>query len=151
MVEQVPAEDHELTALVAAQQAELTARYGEQVTSPGLPPGLTCLLACLDGRAVGCVAVGPTGAAADDGVGEVLRMYVDPAARGRAIGRLLLERAESLAARLSCTSLRLTTGTGQPEAVRLYDSAGWRRVPCSGPDEDRTVCFAKQLPGAPPA
>ncbi len=143
MVGQVPADDPELAGLVAAQQDELADRYGERVTSPGLPPGLTCLLARLDGRAVGCVAVGRAGS--DDAVGEVMRMYVDPAARGHAIGRLLLERAESLAGRLGHTSLRLTTGVEQPEAVRLYDTAGWHRVPCEGPDTERTVCFAKDL------
>ena len=97
----------------------------------------------LDGRPVGCVALGSLGG----DVGEVERMYVDPAARGHRIGRLLLERVESLAAARGLRLLRLETGTAQPEALRLYRGTGWREIPCYGywRDDPTTICLQKAL------
>ena len=39
----------------------------------------------------------------------------------------------------------------QPEAVILYESAGWRRIPCYGSfkDDPTRICFEKELPGLP--
>lgn len=84
------------------------------------------------------------------GVGEIKRMYVDPAARGHQIGRQLLGRAEELAVQRGCRSLRSKTGTAQPEALRLYDSAGWSRVGCTdhSRDDPTTVCFSRELGAA---
>jgi len=67
-------------------------------------------------------------------------------ARGYGIGG-----AEQLAARLGHRLLRLETGTEQPEAVILHESAGWTRIPCYGyfKDHPTTICFEKELPGPP--
>jgi putative acetyltransferase len=53
-------------------------------------------------------------------------MYVTPAARGRGVGRRVLGAIEA-ALRGQVTTLRLETGIHQDEAIRLYESAGFRR------------------------
>ena len=85
-------------------------------------PAIRFFVARLDGEALGCGALRVDPA----GYGEVKRMYVVPAARGRKLGRSILLRieAEARAAGLAC--LRLETGIHQPEALALYRSAGYR-------------------------
>ncbi len=63
------------------------------------------------------------------GIGEVKRMYVVPAWRGRGIGRRLLGALERHAVQqLGLTVTRLDTGPAQPGAKCLYESAGYRSV-----------------------
>lgn len=57
--------------------------------------------------------------------GELKRMYVPPAARGRGIGSSLLEYLERQALLHHCTLMRLETGIRQPEALGLYMRAGY--------------------------
>jgi ribosomal protein S18 acetylase RimI-like enzyme len=84
------------------------------------------------------------------GVGEVKRMYVAPAFRGRGIARALLRALEAAAGRLGVAVLRLETGTRQPEAIGLYEAAGYARIPAFGEyvGDPLSVCFEKRLPGA---
>jgi GNAT superfamily N-acetyltransferase len=133
--------DPDLQPLVAAQEAEVMARYGSDDPGPGLSTETPCLLARLDGRPVGCVALGRL----SEEVGEVKRMYVDPGARGHRIGRLLLDGVEELAGSSGCRVLRLEAGTEQPEALGLYEGAGWSRIECYGyfKDDPTTICFEK--------
>jgi putative acetyltransferase len=53
-------------------------------------------------------------------------MFVVPEARGRGIGRAILETIEA-ALRGRVTTLRLETGIKQDAAIRLYENAGFRR------------------------
>lgn len=80
---------------------------------------------------------------------ELKRMYVAPEARGRGISRLLLERLEEEAATLGYRAVWLETGTEQPEAIALYESAGYELVENFGRyrDEPRVRSFGKALPG----
>jgi GNAT superfamily N-acetyltransferase len=135
--------DPEVALLVAAQEAEVMARYGVDDAGPGLTVHTPCLIARVDARPVGCVALGRL----SDSVGEVKRMYVAPAARGLRVGRLLLRGVEELAASHGYRLLRLETGTRQPEALRLYDSAGWSRTEGYGyfRDDPTTVCYEKTV------
>lgn len=135
--------DREVQLLVVSQEAEVMARYGVDDAGPGVSAEAPCLVARLDGRAVGCVALGRL----SDVVGEVKRMYVAPAARGHRIGRLLLQGVEELAVDRGYRLLRLETGTQQPEALRLYETAGWSRTACDGyfKDDPTTICFEKPL------
>lgn len=105
-IEETTADDPALRWLVVAQEVEVMRRYGVTDPGPGLPGAAPCLLARLDGRPVGCVAV----ALSAGGPPEIKRMYVDPHARGHGIGRALLGGAEQLAARLGHRLLRLETG-----------------------------------------
>jgi GNAT superfamily N-acetyltransferase len=53
-------------------------------------------------------------------------MYVDPAARGRGVGKAVLATLEDTARERGWTTLRLETGPRQPEAIGLYTGAGYR-------------------------
>jgi putative acetyltransferase len=106
-------------------------------------PQLTFLVARIDGRAVGCGALRPL----ELGVGEVKRMYVRPAFRGRGVARQVLAALESVARARGYLTLRLETGTRQPEAIGLYRPAGYAEIPCFGAyGGDRfSICFEKRL------
>lgn len=61
-----------------------------------------------------------------DGVGEIKRLYVIPAARGRGLGRVLVERILVEARQLAYRSLLLDTLPFMKEAQSLYLSMGFR-------------------------
>lgn len=88
------------------------------------PPDGAFFVAEAEDDALGCGGLRRWG----PGMGEVKRMYVDPAARGRGIGRAILEELETAAAQRGYSILRLETGTPQPEAIRLYEAAGYVRI-----------------------
>ena len=52
--------------------------------------------------------------------GELKRMYVSPAGRGRGLARQLLSLLETSAVSRGCKLLRLETGPYQQEALALY-------------------------------
>jgi putative acetyltransferase len=74
------------------------------------------------GRAIGCGAVMAAGT-----VGELKRMFVRPGCRGRGVAKALLSLLEAEALRRGCGWLMLETGVRQPEALGLYERAGFRR------------------------
>ena len=108
-------------------------------------PDFTFLIARIDGRAVGCGALRNL----EPGVGEVKRMYVLPGFRRHGIARRILARLESRARELGDVAVRLETGNGQTEAIRLYRSSGYREIAAFGEyaDDERSVCFEKRLEG----
>jgi GNAT superfamily N-acetyltransferase len=138
-------------ALCAAQQAEMVELYeGEADIGPTRdasmfvePHGVFLVLRDDDGRPVACGGI----ARFDDTRGEVKRMYVVPAARGRGLGRRLLEELEAEARRLGYGSVVLETGDRQREAVGLYESTGYERMPCYPPYDSRelSICYEKRL------
>ncbi|RKE85670.1 GNAT family N-acetyltransferase [Rhizobium sp. AG855] len=77
---------------------------------------------------LGCAAL----VGQDDGTGEIKRMFVDEAARGLKLGKLLLARLEEEALRRQIDILRLETGIYQPEAIGLYRKAGYLEIPPFG-------------------
>jgi putative acetyltransferase len=137
-------------ALTVAQQEEMRGLYeGEADIGPTRdawmfePPDGVFLAVRIDGRAVGCGGI----ARFDESRGEVKRMYVEPAARGLGLGRRLLEALEAEACRLGYVAVVLETGDRQPEALGLYTSAGYERIPCYEPYSSRelSLCFEKPL------
>ena len=54
-------------------------------------------------------------------------MYVEEAGRGRGIGRKLLEQLVMFARMSGLQVLKLETGIHQPEAIALYERAGFAR------------------------
>jgi putative acetyltransferase len=84
-------------------------------------PHMRFFIARLDGEAVGC-----GGVALFATFGEVKRMYVRDAARGRGIARALLSRIESETQANGLELLRLETGVLQLDALRLYERAGFQ-------------------------
>lgn len=76
-------------------------------------------------RALGTVALMPAG----DGVWELTKMAVSPAARGRGIGRLLMVEALRLYATLGGRELFLESSSKLAPALALYESVGFRHHP----------------------
>ena len=101
------------------------------------------VIAWLDGEAVGCGAIRPIDAQAT----EVKRMYIRPFARGKGISRKILAKLESLAATGGFSHTRLETGLNQPEAIKLYETSGYTRIPCYGvyAQNPESVCYEKTL------
>ena len=136
-------EERAAAELLAEMRAELTDVY-ETFTRLDNPP-----LAPAELRAPGGVyLVGYDGNDAvaggglrrlDDGVAEIKRMYVRPAARSRGVARALLEALEDAAASLGYGATRLDTGPKQVHAGRLYRSAGYVEVPPY--NENPFACF----------
>jgi putative acetyltransferase len=137
-------------ALIEALNAELSSRYPE----PGanhfrLDPDEVAdgqgvfLIALSGGRPVGCGAVRRIEAR----TGEIKRMYVSPDARGRGIGPAVLAALEAEARTLGIARLVLETGLRQGEALALYESAGFSRIPPFGEyvNSPLSVCMAKDL------
>jgi ribosomal protein S18 acetylase RimI-like enzyme len=98
------------------------------------PPNGMLLLISLDGEPV---AIGGVRDLAGP-VAEVKSMYVTPAARGRGLGRLLLERLESIAAERGCEAVRLDTAAHLTAAIALYRDLGYHEIPAynDGPIAD---------------
>ena len=71
------------------------------------------------------VAAGCGGVEIGDGDAEVKRMYTRPALRRRGVALALLQRLEAEARAAGATVLRLETGVHQPEAIALYQRAGF--------------------------
>jgi GNAT superfamily N-acetyltransferase len=121
---------------------------GEQLVTADQvsPPHGVFLVARLDGRPVGCGALRPD-RDGRPGLAEIKRMYVVPEARGRGISRALLAALEAEAVALGYRRVRLETGVRQPEAVRLYKSAGYHRIAGYGRYETDllSLFFAKDL------
>jgi len=134
--------------LVERVQQEYVARYGGRDETPVDPaefavPGGRFLVGFLDGEPVACGGIRVTG----PDVAELKRMYVDPAQRGRGFARLLLAALEEAARGLGCTRVQLETGDRQPEAIALYESAGYTRITDFGYYKDHAdvLSFAKDL------
>jgi putative acetyltransferase len=85
----------------------------------------------VDGSAAGCAAlVNRREDGNGENYGEVKRMFVDENKRGLGTGRKLLEHIGMFAAMSGLRTLRLETGIHQPEAIALYERAGFvRREP----------------------
>jgi GNAT superfamily N-acetyltransferase len=140
----------EAIALMEQLTAELTARYDflDDGTGNFRPedadgPGAAFLIGRVSGEAVACAALRPMSPV----MGEIKRVYVVPAFRGRRFGHLLLTEIERVAAQFGYHTLRLETGTRQPESLALYEKAGYCRIPNYEPyvESHWSVCFEKPL------
>ena len=105
-------------------------------------PDTAFLVARQDAVALGCIAL-----VANDGYGEIKRLYVDDAARGRDIGAKLVEALEAEARRRGITHMMLETGDKLATAVKLYRRLGYTDCgPFGGyPDIDATMFMEKKL------
>ena len=147
-VEERSPDDPELALLLESAYAELVARNGPEGRSQVKAGARYLVILDEDGTAVGCGAVQAFEPDSDHpGDGELKRMYVVPSARGRGYARTLLAALENLARTANHPTLRLSTGTRQPEAIALYESAGYRPTTPWGKytHEPQTHCYAKHL------
>jgi GNAT superfamily N-acetyltransferase len=161
VVEPEPYGSSVAAGLVAALSAEIEIRYAddvgagedteeavawtvqpEQVT----PPAGVFVVARVDGMPVGCGALRPALDGAP-GLAEVKRMYTRPEARRRGVSRAILARLEDAARAFGYRRIQLETGVRQPEAMTLYEAAGYHRIPPYGEfrDDPLSVCYAKDL------
>ena len=136
--------------LVRAQWRELLDRYGVPDADPDdlqadhlAPPHGVFVVAWVDGEPVSCGGVRQY----DATTGEVKRMYTVPDARRRGISRVVLEELEARAAAIGYTRLVLETGVRQPEAIAMYERAGYESIEPYGFYKSAPLsrCYAKSL------
>jgi ribosomal protein S18 acetylase RimI-like enzyme len=156
-VETETAEDSPLPAESPAGRTASPASLGMSPSSPGVsssspgasPSSLSASHSSVGAteeaggeRLIGCAGWRRHGADA-----ELKRMYTAKAARGRGLGRRLLVTIEDSAREAGCKRLILETGDRQPEAVALYESAGYARIEDFGyyADHEGVLSFAKLL------
>ena len=79
--------------------------------------------------------------------GELKRMFVPPAQRGRGIAKAIITYLEAHAVHRNCRVLRLETGIHQPEAHGLYARAGYERRGPYGdyPNDPLSVFMEKNI------
>ncbi len=73
------------------------------------------------------------------GFGELKRMFVRAAWRGRGLGHAMLEHLAGHARANDCAVLRLETGIHQHEAIKLYERWGFARIAAFPPYEPDPV------------
>ena len=129
--------------LLEAMNADVVARYPGGLIRDAEPVFELFLVGRWQDEPVACGGL----CRFDPELAEVRRMYVAPAARGRGLARRLLEALLEGARQLGYRKVRLETGSQQPEAIRLYQSAGFAPIPPFGPyvDEPQSLCFAIEL------
>jgi putative acetyltransferase len=134
--------------LISALNAELEARYPEEGANffrldpeeVGEGRGVF-LVAYLADPPVGCGAVRQI----EPGIAEIKRMYVDPNVRGRRVGRQIVDALEVQARQLGAKRIVLETGPRQPDAIAMYEHAGFVEIPLYGEyiGSQFSVCKAK--------
>lgn len=116
-------------------------RHALDLTSLMQPNVLFMVARDDSGTAQGCGAM-----VLQDDYGEIKRMYVSPRGRGQGLGGRLLAELERKSIGRRCELARLETGPYQPEALRLYQSAGYqRRGPFGAYREDPLSVFMEKL------
>jgi ribosomal protein S18 acetylase RimI-like enzyme len=122
----------------AAELAALPGKYAP-------PDGELLLARDPAGAPLGCVALRPL---SDDGVCEMKRLYLDPAARGLGLGRALALAIADSARGLGYRELRLDTLPGMVSARGLYRDMGFTEIdPYYAPTPPGTVFLALRLRG----
>lgn len=96
-----------------------------------------------DDNAIACGAFKPF----SEKTVEIKRMFVLDDHRGQGIAKQILIELEKWAAELKNISCILETGKKQPEAIRLYEKAGYLRIPNYGQYEnvENSVCMKKDI------
>ncbi|GAA0480493.1 N-acetyltransferase [Actinoplanes capillaceus] len=125
--------DPAVQSLVAENLRDLSERYGGSgddtpiAAADFTPPNGDFLVAVEDDRLIASAGWRRHG---DDA--ELKRMFTTNAARGRGLARRMLAAVEASATAAGCKRMILETGDRQPEAIALYESAGYVRIPDFG-------------------
>ena len=79
---------------------------------------------------------------------EVKRMYTVIEARGKGIASQVLSELEKWASEMGYKACVLETGKRQPDAIALYEKAGYKQIPNYGQyiGIENSVCYQKSLP-----
>ncbi|HYV96253.1 MAG TPA: GNAT family N-acetyltransferase [Gemmatimonadaceae bacterium] len=137
------------SALIAELQAELEplyaakSRHGYSVEKL-LQTGVAFFVAREDGVPAGCGGIQLFGTE----YGELKRMYVRPAHRGRGCAKAVFDALAGHARSNGVTLLRLETGIYQTAAIAFYEREGFRQIPPFGPywDDPVSRCYELRLP-----
>ena len=136
-----------------ALTAEVFAVQGFAAEAAGLPgryaPPAGCLLLAADeaGAPLGCVALRDLGG----GTCEMKRLFVDPAGRGRGVGRLLVDAVIRRAEGLGYRRMVLDTLPAMAGAVALYREFGFADTPPYwGHPAPGAIFLARPLEPGPP-
>jgi GNAT superfamily N-acetyltransferase len=105
------------------------------------PPMGLFLVAIVDGRPVGCGGV----RFLDTATGEIKRMWVSPAGRGRGLGRRILARLEDEVRVTGRGRIVLDTNGSLTEAISLYRSQGYVAIPSYNDNPYADFWFEKSL------
>ena len=152
-IERVWLDNVDVELLISQLNMDLYSRYPEpgalifSLETADIVDGVGALLmAELDGEPVGCGAF----RVIDDmpGSAEIKRMYVTLAGRGKKIGSALLAELERLGSDSGVRRFALETGPRQPEAMRVFESAGYVVCEPWGPfvGKDFSICMEKLRP-----
>ena len=97
----------------------------------------------IDNKPIGCGAFKEF----DQKKVEIKRMFVRPEYRGQGIGLKILNELELWASELNYPECILETGKKQPEAIRLYQKAGYTMIKNYGhyENDENSVCMAKTI------
>lgn len=102
--------------------------FEEELASlPGFyaPPDGRLYLAKIDGKTVGCIGLRKL----EDCICEMKRLYLREAARGKGVGRALVEKMIADAREIGYAKMRLDTYPPKMgKAVSLYESHGFLRI-----------------------
>ena len=112
---------------------------GELAALPGdyAPPRGRLLIARWGGEVAGCVALRPL----EPGCCEMKRLYARSQHRGAGVGRRLAEFVIREARTIGYTRMRLDTLPVMTEALRLYESLGFRPIPPYRPNPIEGAIF----------
>jgi GNAT superfamily N-acetyltransferase len=140
-------DEPEVQKLISDALGELSQRYGGGDDTPVdleefAPPHGAFFVALHGDDLVGCAGWRAHGEDA-----ELKRMYTAPAARGRGVARRILAAIEESARDSGRKRVILETGDKQPEAVALYESAGYQRIDDFGfyKDHAGVLSYARAL------
>ncbi|MBA3393763.1 MAG: GNAT family N-acetyltransferase [Deltaproteobacteria bacterium] len=129
--------DEELVAIYGDVQVEY-AKYNKLEVD-------TAVVASIDGTPVGCGCFKPF--PGDAAAVELKRMFVAPMHRGEGVARAVMGELEAWARELGRAAVVLETGSKQHDAVRLYERAGYARIPNYPPYDAMalSICMRKSL------
>lgn len=147
-VKVVSPEHEDLANLIQKLDEELLERYpaeeifGVDFSDPTIRDAVF-VVAYHEDQPVGCGGIRPI----DEVSTELKRFYVDKSLRKLGIAGRMLEALESEAKNRSFTTIKLETGTEQPESVHFYKKHGFYEIDKFGEYVDcpSSLCFEKQL------
>ncbi len=117
----------------------------ELASLPGIyaPPAGRLLLATVDGRPAGCIAL----KGHDGGICELKRLYVRPGFRGQAIGEQLLAALLAEARAEGYLRIVLDSHRSMAAAHRIYEAAGFHRVtaPADFPEQLKPIVVFMEM------
>jgi GNAT superfamily N-acetyltransferase len=142
----VPTSHAHARQMLAGYYGEIRKRFGFDVSRQAAvedmdPPGGRFVVAYEDDEPVASGGIRSW----EPGVCEIKRMFVAPKVRRHGYGRALLEALEKTAREAGFRRIVLDTLDSHTEAMQLYDTCGYQRVPRYNENPYASVWFAKDL------